>query len=946
MRSLSLALLLAAPALSQEAANPLPRGERLVGEFNCTACHAAPAAVTERLAPQLAPRLDQVASRVTPDYLLRYLKDPAGTNPMGRMPDQLASLSAEEKETVALALTHYLMGLGEPMDRSPSPAHLSAVERGRRTFHEAGCVACHRPQEELWELDWTLAELFAEVEEEEEEVVEDEEPVELFIPEGTLAHPDVPIELEWLAGKTTVDGLARFLEDPLAVRPSGRMPDLGLTSEEASDIARYLLRGQTSLGDWTYDEAPGLQVAYYEAPFNALPRPIDWDALEPKWTDSASEISIARKERGDNVGFRWLGMINVPEDGTYTFWTNSDDGSHLWVDGEHVVNNGGVHGMRTVQGQIDLDQGRHAIEINFFEQGGGEGMEVSWAGPGFERQPIPASALSHAALVYRPDATEFVRDEALAARGAEWYRELGCASCHTTGDAAVDGQGTVAAASLFELAADAQGACLSGDTPRIHFDSPADGEAVRETLRGARALEQALDASTQVTHTLDRLNCYACHQRDDLGGTHPKVKGYFLADETAELGDEGRIPPHLTKVGAKLRKHYLEEVLLRDGRARPYMHTRMPGFGSDNVGHLVDGFAAADPAPVETKDWDVSPDILAAGHELVGTAGLGCIQCHTFGGQRSLGVQAVDLTTMVDRIQYDWFKKLMLDPKSMNMDTRMPSFWPEGESPSPLFGANPEAQIEAVWAFLSLGEGMAVPEGLSTSGDAYELVPTDGPVSAGVFMKDVSPRTLVVGFPERAHYAFDMQASRVAKLWRGRFFNTKGTWQGRAGQLESPPSEDVLLLPEGPAVARLADPGDPWPRDAARPLGRHMDADRVPILRYAVGDVTVEERLEPELRFGGSVMLRTVTVTADRPVRDLYFRAYAWPSGGDSWARPEPTSAGALRYGSMQPALELAVDGAPAPTPVVGKDVDLLIPIQLEKQGAQYTASFTVEVSW
>ena len=125
-----------------------------------------------------------------------------------------------------------------------------------------------------------------------------------------------------------------------------------------------------------------------------------------------------------------------------------------------------------------------------------------------------------------------------------------------------------------------------------------------------------------------------------------------------------------------------------------------------------------------------------------------------------------------------------------------------------------------------------------------------------------------------------------------------------------------------------------------------MDADRVPILRYAVGDVTVEERLEPELRFGGSVMLRTVTVTADRPVRDLYFRAYAWPSGGDSWARPEPTSAGALRYGSMQPALELAVDGAPAPTPVVGKDVDLLIPIQLEKQGAQYTASFTVEVSW
>ena len=944
MRLLSLTLLLAAPALAQEAANPLPRGERLLGEFNCVACHAAPAPVTERLAPQLAPRLDQVAARVTPGYLLRYLKDPAGTNPMGRMPDQLAILSAKEKETVALALTHYLMGLGEPLDRTPSPAHLSAVERGRRAFHEAGCVACHRPQEELWELDWTLAELFADTEEGEE--YDEPEEVELFVPEGTLAHPDVPIELEWLAGKTTVAGLAAFLEDPLAVRPSGRMPDLGLAADEAADIARYLLRGQTSLGEWTYEEAEGLAYGYYEEAFNALPKPIDWDAHEPKRTGSAQAIQITERDRNDNFGFRWTGMIHVPEDGTYRFWTNSDDGSHLWIDGVHVVNNGGNHGMKTVEGSIDLDEGRHAIEINFYEQGGGEGMELSWAGPGFEQGPIPAEALSHAALVFRPDETEFVRDEALAARGAQWYAKLGCASCHTTGDAAVDGQGQVAATPLFELAADAQGSCLAGDAPRIRFDAPGDADAVRESLRGARALEQALDAGTQVAHTLDRLNCYACHRRDDLGGTHPKVKGYFLADESAELGDEGRIPLHLSLVGAKLRKHWLEEVLLREGRARPYMHTRMPSFGDANVGHLVDGFAAADPAPAEAKDWDVSPDILTAGHELVGKAGLGCIQCHTFGGQRSLGVQAVDLTTMVDRIQYDWFKKLMLDPKSMNMDTRMPSFWPEGESPSPLFGAEPEAQIEAVWAFLSLGEGMAVPEGLSTSGNEYELVPTDGPVSAGVFMNGVSPRTLVVGFPERAHYAFDMQTSRVAKLWRGRFFNTKGTWQGRAGQLESPPSEDVLELPQGPAVARLADPGDPWPTDAARPLGRHMDADRVPILRYAVGDVTVEERLAPQLRFGGSVMLRTVTVTADRPVRDLYFRAYAWPSGGEGWARPEPTSAGVLRYGSMQPALELAVDGAPAPTPVVGKGVDLLIPVQLEKQGARYTASFTVEVSW
>lgn len=956
MKFLPLSLLLATPLLAQEAAGPLPRGERLLGEFNCMACHRAPEAVVERLSPQDAPRLEGVASRVSPGYLMRYLQDPAGTNPMGRMPDQLAAYSEEEKGAIAEALTHYLMGLGEPMDRSPSPAHLSAVERGRRIFHEAGCVACHRPQEELWELDWTLAELFAEVEEDDaggdaSDVVMDgtglEVAEELFIPEGTLAHPDVPLELDWLAGKTTVDALAAFLMDPVAVRPSGRMPDMGLNSDQAGDVARYLLRGQTSLGEWTYEEAEGLAYGYYEEPFNAIAKPIDWDAYKPKRTGSADAIDISDHGRPDNFGFRWHGMIHVPEDGTYTFWTNSDDGSHVWIDGVHVVDNGGNHGMKVVEGSIDLDAGRHAIEINFYEQGGGEGMELTWAGPGIERGPIAPERLSHAALVFRPDDTEFQRDDALADRGRTLFGELGCASCHTTGDGGVDGQGLIAAQPLFELAGSEPSGCLSGaESNRIRFDQATDLEAVRATLAAVSTLEQPLDVHTAVRHDMDRFNCYACHRRDDLGGTHPKVSGYFLADETAELGDEGRIPPHLTQVGAKLRRSWLEEVLLREGRARPYMHTRMPSFGAENIGHLVDRFAEADPPEPEPEEWDVSPEVLEIGHQLVGKSGLGCVQCHTFSGQRSLGVQAVDMTTMVDRIHYGWFRDLMLDPKSMNMDTRMPSFWPDGESPSPLLGGDPGKQIEAVWAFLSLGGGMATPEGLSTGGNEYELVPTDGPVTAGVFMQGVSPRTLVVGFPERAHYAFDMQGSRIAKLWRGRFFNTQGTWQGRAGALESPPSQDVLEMPSGPAVARLADIGESWPDADPIPLGRRMDAERTPVLRYQVGQVTVEERLEPQLRFGGSVMRRTVTLSASSPLRDLYFRPYGWSSGGGNWVTPEPAPTGGLRYSSMSPAVELNVIGAPAPTPVIGKGVDLLIPIQLEKQGARYGASFTVEVSW
>ena len=54
--------------------------------------------------------------------------------------------------------------------------------------------------------------------------------------------PSVP--LPNLAEKTTVDHLEAFLRDPLKERPSSRMPNLGLSHDEARSIAVYLLRDQ------------------------------------------------------------------------------------------------------------------------------------------------------------------------------------------------------------------------------------------------------------------------------------------------------------------------------------------------------------------------------------------------------------------------------------------------------------------------------------------------------------------------------------------------------------------------------------------------------------------------------------------------------------------------------------------------------------------------------
>ena len=75
----------------------------------------------------------------------------------------------------------------------------------------------------------------------------------------------------------------------------------------------------------------------------------------------------------DNFVARFTGTLRVPRTGHYNFWTNSDDGSKLWVNGRLVVNNDGLHGMRWRHGRIHLRRGSSAsIKVCVCE---GEGVQ-------------------------------------------------------------------------------------------------------------------------------------------------------------------------------------------------------------------------------------------------------------------------------------------------------------------------------------------------------------------------------------------------------------------------------------------------------------------------------------------------------------------------------------------------------------------------------------------
>jgi hypothetical protein len=97
----------------------------------------------------------------------------------------------------------------------------------------------------------------------------------------------------------------------------------------------------------------------------------------------------------DNFAARWTGTLKCETAGKYTFYTESDDGSRLSIDGKVVVDNGGVHAEEEKNGSIELTAGDHAIKIEYFEAGGGAGCTVSWLPPKGKQEAIPEKALFH-----------------------------------------------------------------------------------------------------------------------------------------------------------------------------------------------------------------------------------------------------------------------------------------------------------------------------------------------------------------------------------------------------------------------------------------------------------------------------------------------------------------------------------------------------------------------
>ncbi len=194
------------------------------------------------------------------------------------------------------------------------------------------------------------------------------------VPDGDGDLADDPADPLTLTATATFQGVTQTIH--AVVRQSGGQAQSGLKVE--------FFKAKRTLSNLSHTD------------WNATPERVDSaEQINQPWVNGSGEAWPGGPK--DEFAVRYTGKITIPVTGQYTFWTDSDDGSDLWIDGVRIVNNDDLHSMRLRSGSVQLTAGVHDIVARYFEWYGDFGMIVSWQGPGMaSRQVVPPEAFAQA----------------------------------------------------------------------------------------------------------------------------------------------------------------------------------------------------------------------------------------------------------------------------------------------------------------------------------------------------------------------------------------------------------------------------------------------------------------------------------------------------------------------------------------------------------------------
>lgn len=231
------------PAASGEGASPPPRaldGAALLARFQCARCHdgtGEPAVAQEKhcakcheaigdgsfKAPadaladwkphvmhlRFVPSLSGVGRLVKAEWAARYIAEPFDLRPDSHPQMPRLAIDADEARAIALHLA------ASADEGGPAPS--GSLARGRALFEEKTCSTCH---------------VFSGARTPPPKALDPR-----AVPRERALAPDLRYARERLIPAKVV----AYLLDPAAVKPGAAMPKLGLTPEEAADLAAFVL---------------------------------------------------------------------------------------------------------------------------------------------------------------------------------------------------------------------------------------------------------------------------------------------------------------------------------------------------------------------------------------------------------------------------------------------------------------------------------------------------------------------------------------------------------------------------------------------------------------------------------------------------------------------------------------------------------------------------------
>ncbi len=196
---------------------------------------------------------------------------------------------------------------------------------------------------------------------------------------------------------------------PYAVQSlTGMIRTLGAVSPQTLNGVTYEFVSWSDRGAATHNIFSPASDTIYAAAFRALTTGLaatyfnnkDLTGTSVSRIDSTVNFSfgIAAPAPGigpDTYSVRWTGFIQPYSGQTYTFYTQSNDGVRLWVDGRLLINNWTDHSFTENSGQVTLEASRrYSIRLEYYNNTGNGTIKLLWSSPAFPKQIISTSRLA------------------------------------------------------------------------------------------------------------------------------------------------------------------------------------------------------------------------------------------------------------------------------------------------------------------------------------------------------------------------------------------------------------------------------------------------------------------------------------------------------------------------------------------------------------------------